>query len=109
MTWASRATRRQPFPTVRFSSAPTGTSTASRRTKIRGCLQNEKRTISALHHDGRFAFLSLWLAVQCESRSERTKQFVTLLQYLSPRLKPSLEPTVCGVLSPTDIDVSCCW
>src|ERR1043165_754861 len=35
MTWASRATRRQPFPTVRFSSAPTGTSTASRRTKIR--------------------------------------------------------------------------
>src|SRR5947199_3551577 len=35
MTWASRATRRQPFPTVRFSSAPTGTSTASPRTKIR--------------------------------------------------------------------------
>src|SRR6266496_5881753 len=35
MTWASRATRRQPFPTIRFSSAPTGTSTASRRTKIR--------------------------------------------------------------------------
>src|SRR5579863_8727352 len=34
MTWASRATRRRPFPTVRFSSAPTGTSTASRRTKI---------------------------------------------------------------------------
>src|SRR6266850_4120505 len=33
MTWASRATRRQPFPTVRFSSAPTGTSTASRRIK----------------------------------------------------------------------------
>src|SRR5689334_9393993 len=31
MTWASRATRRQPFPTVRFSSVPTGTSTASRR------------------------------------------------------------------------------
>src|SRR5258708_6723160 len=31
MIWANRATRRQPFPTVRFSSAPTGTSTASRR------------------------------------------------------------------------------
>src|SRR6266571_4577091 len=40
MTWASRATRRQPFPTVRFSSAPTGTSTASRRTKIRSHLIN---------------------------------------------------------------------
>src|SRR5579862_4610142 len=34
MTWVSRATPRQPFPTVRFSSAPTGTSTASRRTRF---------------------------------------------------------------------------
>src|SRR5947208_940676 len=34
MTWASGATRRQPFPTGRFSFAPTGTSTASRRSKF---------------------------------------------------------------------------
>src|SRR5438477_9980681 len=33
MIWANRATRRQPFPTGRFFSAPTGTSTASRRIK----------------------------------------------------------------------------
>src|SRR6266576_4174136 len=34
MIWANRATRRRPSPTGRYFSAPTGTCTASRRTKL---------------------------------------------------------------------------
>jgi len=64
---------------------------------------------SVLYRENGFACLSLQLAAQRESRSERTKQLTAIRQYLSPRSKPSLEPALCHILSSTDIDVSCPW
>jgi len=64
---------------------------------------------SVLFRENGFACLSLQLAAQRASRSERTKQLTAIRQYLSPRSKPSLEPALCHILSSTDIDVSCPW
>src|SRR2546422_11230820 len=69
MTWASRATARQPFPTVRFSSAPTGTSTASRRTKLQQHeMAQQKRVDDFLLHDAPYY-------EGCQVRRERRAKF----------------------------------
>src|SRR6266446_10357737 len=72
MTWASRATRRQPFPTVRFSSAPTGTSTASRRTKLQQHeMAQQKRVDDFLLHEAQGRARHSVRAAGLDIRSER--------------------------------------
>src|SRR5229473_922215 len=72
MTWASRATRRQPFPTGRFSSAPTGTSTASRRTKLQQHeMAQQKRVDDFLLHEAQGRARHSVRAAGLDIRSER--------------------------------------
>src|SRR5438034_638 len=72
MIWASRATRRQPFPTARFSSAPTGTSTASRRTKLQQHeMAQQKRVDDFLLHEAQDRARHSVRAAGLDIRSER--------------------------------------
>src|SRR5437667_11199194 len=72
MPWASRATRRQPSPTVRFSSAPTGTSTASRRTKLQQHeMAQQKRVDDFLLHEAQGRARHSVRAAGLDIRSER--------------------------------------